>query len=98
MPSIMNLAMPESMIKSIENMAKTKNCSSNTIVKLAVAKFLFNQTLLTPEIHKDKTNADKVARKPMDLSKEIPMEKIISVQYTLDDGRIIHILRERKMR
>lgn len=90
--------MPESMIKSIENMAKTKNCSSNTIVKLAVAKFLFDQTLLMPEILKDKTNEDKSTRKPTDLSNEIPMEKIISVQYILDDGRIIRILREKNTR
>ena len=93
---MMNLTIPESMMKSIENMAKTKNCSSNTIVKLAVAKFLFNQTLQTPDIHEDKNDTGKSIRKSTDLSKEIPMEKIIAVQYTLDDGRIIRILREKK--
>ncbi|HJT10108.1 MAG TPA: hypothetical protein VJ771_04930 [Candidatus Nitrosotalea sp.] len=65
---------------------------------MAVAKFLFNQTLQTPDIHKDKDITDKSIHKSTDLSKEIPMEKIISVQYTLDDGRIIHILREKKTR
>jgi len=93
---MMNLTIPESMMKSIENMAKTKNFSSNTIVKLAVAKFLFNQTLQTPDIHEDKNDTGKSIRKSTDLSKEIPMEKIIAVQYTLDDGRIIRILREKK--
>ena len=95
---MLNLIMSESMMKSIENMAKTKNCSSNTIVKLAVAKFLFNQTLQTPDIHKDKDGTDKSTYKPTDLSKEIPIEKIIAVRYTLDDGRIIHILREKNIR
>ncbi len=95
MPSVMNVAMPEAMIESIENLAKVKNCSSNTVIKLAVAKFLFDQDLSTPETHNDETKINRTA--PEDVLREIPMEKIVAVHYTLDDGRVIHILRERKL-
>ncbi|HKU32939.1 MAG TPA: hypothetical protein VJR22_03735 [Candidatus Nitrosotalea sp.] len=98
MRNILSVTMPEAMIKSIEDISEAKNCSSNTIIKLAVAKFLFDQTLLTPEIHKVDMNEVRTMSKSADVFEEIPLEKIISVQYTLDDGRVIHILRERKSR
>ena len=93
MDSIVSVIMPEAMVSSIENLAKNKNCSKNTILKLAVAKFLFDQTLQTPKIF-DKKIQVKQLKTSDDIANEIPLDKIISVQYTLDDGRVIHILRE----
>lgn len=88
--------MPGSMISSIDNLSKIKNCSSNTIIKLAIAKFLFEHSSPEPEIYKDKYNhSQKRSDNPF---KEIPFDKIISVQYTLNDGRVIHVIRQSKLR
>ncbi len=92
----MNIVMPESMMASIDNLSKSKNCSSNTIVKLAVARFLFDQTLPIPEVYENKFKQLEAVSN--DIIKEIPLDKIVSVQYTLDDGRVIHVKRQSKMR
>lgn len=98
MEGMMNIIIPDAMISSIETMAKSKNCSKNTVVKLAVAKFLFDQTLTPPQVFENKIKIKHSGNAPIDISNEIPLEKIVSVQYTLDDGRIIHIIRESKIR
>lgn len=97
MDGIMSIIIPESMITSIENLSESKNCSQNTIIKLAVAKFLFDQALQTPEVFKNKKTTKESEKIQHDIVKEIPLDKIVSVQYTLDDGRIIHIIRQSKM-
>ncbi len=86
--------MPESMIKGIDSLSRDKNCSSNTIIKLAIAKFLFDQDLPSPKVGKNEYRQIQ----SNDISREIPVDKIIAVQYTLNDGRIIHIMRQSKLR
>ncbi len=98
MDSVISIIMSEAMIESIKVLSKSKNCSSNTIIKLAVAKFLFDQTLSTPEIYADRNEYRQLARQQDDITKEIPLDRIIAVQYTLDDGRVIHVKRQSKMR
>lgn len=84
------------MMIGIDNLSKIKNCSSNTIIKLAIAKFLFDQSSPEPEIYKNEYN--RIQKRSDDLFKEIPLDKIISVQYTLNDGRVIHVIRQSKLR
>ncbi len=88
--------MPESMIRCIDNLSRNKNCSKNTIIKLAVAKFLFNQDLPNPEISKNEHRGTEVQSDDA-ICEEIPIDKIVSVQYTLSDGRVIHIIRQSKL-
>lgn len=92
----MSITIPESMMIGIDNLSKIKNCSSNTIIKLAIAKFLFDQSSPEPEIYKNEYN--RIQKRSDDLFKEIPLDKIISVQYTLNDGRVIHVIRQSKLR
>ena len=98
MDSILSVIVPEAMIKSIESMSKNKNCSSNTVIKLAIAKFLFDQTLSTPEVCKDQKEQKQILTQSQDLSEEIPLDRIVAAQYTLDDGRVINVIRQSKMR
>ncbi|GEM_PF-1618053 len=98
MDKILSLKMPEAMISSIENLSRTKNCSTNTVIKLAVAKFLFDQTLSEPEVLETKNESRAPHESIGDISKQLPLDRIISVQYTLDDGRVIHIMRQSKLR
>ena len=96
MDKIITMRMPEAMVSSIAHLSKDKNCSINTVIKLAIAKFLFDQTLPEPEICQttapvaDSGNLD-------DISNQLPLDRIVSVQYTLDDGRVIHIMRQSKI-
>lgn len=83
------------MMTGIDNLSKTKNCSNNTIIKLAIAKFLFDQSSPEPEICKSEYN--RIQKRSDDLFEEIPLDKIISVQYTLNDGRVIHVIRQSKL-
>ncbi|MFZ1077231.1 MAG: hypothetical protein WAN47_07360 [Nitrosotalea sp.] len=92
----MSITMPESMITCVDNLSRSKNCSSNTIIKLAIAKFLFDQSSTEPEIYK---NEYKYIKEQSDkIFKDVPLDKIVSVQYTLNDGRVIHIIRQSKLR
>ncbi|HJU13855.1 MAG TPA: hypothetical protein VJ792_05305 [Candidatus Nitrosotalea sp.] len=88
------LTMPEAMASAIGELANERNCSSETIMKLAVARFLFDHTFQEPEVSKGEyvatTDAADAARTPSGL----PIDRIVSVQYTLDDGRVIHLLRQ----
>ena len=96
MDEILNVNMPEAMISGIGNLAKQRNCSVNTVVKLAVAKFLFDQTFQQPNIYPGETRINHGEKNSDDLLREIPLDRIVSVQYTLDDGRTIHVLRGSK--
>lgn len=87
--------MPESMLKCVERLSKAKNCSSSTLVKLAIAKFLFDQDLPKPEITKNEHKAIRIQSN--NISEEIPIAKIVSVQYNLNDGRTIYIIRQSKL-
>jgi hypothetical protein len=92
----MSITIPESMITCINNMSRSKNCSSNTIVKLAIAKFLFDQSIPEPEVCKKEYKY--IQKQSDDICNEISLDKIVSIQYTLDDGRVIHIMRQSKLR
>ena len=91
-----SINMPEAMVRSVENITRIKNCTANTIIKLAIARFLFDQTIKAPEVCKN--DVDKNSRSiDNEFCDTIPLERIVAVQYTLDDGRIIHIIREKKL-
>ncbi|MDE1861902.1 MAG: hypothetical protein KGI33_03210 [Thaumarchaeota archaeon] len=90
--------MPEAMMRSLQDLSKGKNCSSNTIIKLAIAKFLFDQTLKGPQAETLEFGDVPTDRSDDGLCEKIPLDRIVSVRYTLDDGRIIHVVRERKIR
>lgn len=92
----MSITIPESMAMCIDNLSRIKNCSSNTIIKLAIAKFLFDQSSPEPKIYKNEPNS--IQKQSDYISKEIPLDKIVSVQYTLNDGRVIHVIRQSKLR
>lgn len=93
---VMSIAIPASMIMCIDNLARSKNCSRDTIIKLAIAKFLFDQSSPEPEVYKNEYR--RMQKQSDDILKEIPLDKIVSIQYTLNDGRVIHIIRQSKLR
>lgn len=90
----MSIVIPASMIMCVDNLSRSKNCSSNTIIKLAIAKLLFDQSSPEPEVYKNEY--EHIQKQSDDISKEIPLDKIVSIQYTLNDGRVIHIIRQSK--
>lgn len=83
------------MIKAIVDSCKQKKCTRQEFIKTALSKMLF-----------DESNAEIVSKSVQILEKqdgekdntyEIPLDKVVSVQYTLDDGKIIHVVRESKI-
>ena len=83
------------MIKAIVGLCKQKKYTRQEFIKTALSKMLF-----------DESNADVVSNsvhisEKQDGEKgdmyEIPLDKVVSVQYTLDDGKIIHVVRESKI-
>ena len=92
----MNITLPGSMITCVNNLSRSKNCSSNTIIKLAIAKFLFDQSSPEPEVYRNEYKY--IQKQSENIFKEIPLDEIVSVQYTLNDGRVIHIIRQSKLR
>lgn len=92
------LTMPEAMLSAIGELASERNCSTETIMKLAVAKFLFDHTLQEPEMSNGGQISGLGGEKSLGMPSELPLDRIVSVQYTLDDGRIIHVLRQSMLR
>lgn len=93
---VMSITIPTSMIMCVDNLSKSNNCSRDTIIKLAIARFLFDQSSPEPEVYKNEYR--HMQKQSDDISKEIPLDKIVSIQYTLNDGRVIHIIRKSKLR
>lgn len=98
MDRLVSVIMPEAMTSAVEKLSNDKNCSKNTLIKLAVARFLFDQTYQKPEICPSNNHTKAHDTKVDKITKEIPLDRVVSVQYTMDDGRIIRIARLSKNR
>ena len=86
------------MIQSINKASKKEGCTSQDLIRTAISKMLFEQFKPAPESN---TLTEKdIQVGPSEDSKggnyDIPLERIIAVRYTLDDGKIIHIMRGKK--
>ncbi len=98
MTDTITLDLPNAMIQSINKASKKEGCTSQELIRTAISKMLFEQFKPAPE-------SNMLTTKDMHLgpsensdnnSYEIPLERIIAVRYTLDDGKIIHIMRGKK--
>ena len=86
------------MIQGIDKACKKDGCTSQEFIRIAISKMLFEQFKPAPE-------SNILVTKEMNLGSsndsdnpcyDIPLERIIAVRYTLDDGKIIHIMRGKK--
>lgn len=83
------------MIQSISDICKKEGCTRQELIRIAISRMLFEKSKLPPAANlsipeeaysSPKTNLESS-------SCDIPLDKIISVRYTLDDGKVIHIMR-----
>lgn len=82
------------MIQSINDVCKKGGYSRQELIRVAISKMLFEQfksesklnLVITEQGCSPKTNLDNS-------NYDIPLDKIVSVRYTLDDGKVIHIMR-----
>lgn len=98
MTDTITLDLPHAMIQSISKASKKEGCTSQELIRTAISKMLFEQFKPAPESNTltTKDMCIKPGENSSDGSYEIPLERIIAVRYTLDDGKIIHIMRGKK--
>ncbi len=86
------------MIQGINKASKKEGCTNQEFIRIAISKMLFEQFKPAPESNTLTTKDMRVrpSEDSVDGSYEIPLERIIAVRYTLDDGKIIHIMRGKK--
>lgn len=98
MTDTITLDLPHAMIQGINKASKKEGCTSQEFIRTAISKMLFEQFKPAPE--SNTLTAKDMGVRPsenlVDGSYEIPLERIIAVRYTLDDGKIIHIMRGKK--
>lgn len=85
------------MIQSISEVCKKEGCTRQELIRIAISKVLFEKCKSLPEANM--TIPEVHSNSPTNLensSYDIPLDKIISVRYTLDDGKVIHIMRGKK--
>lgn len=96
MSSVITINIPNAMLQSIDENCKMQKTTRQEMVRTAIARMLFEAT--QTEQHtvilpcKDAQSQDSSEN----VTYEIPLDKIVSVQYTLNDGKIINIMREKK--
>jgi len=92
------LDLPNAMIQSINKASKKEGCTSQELIRTAISKMLFEQFKPAPESNMFTTKDIHLgpSENSDNSSYEIPLERIIAVRYTLDDGKIIHIMRGKK--
>lgn len=83
------------MIKAIVGLCKQKKCTRQEFIKTALSRMLFDESN-TEAVSKSVQISEKQDGEK-DNTYEIPLDKVVSVQYTLDDGKIIHVVRESKI-
>lgn len=85
-------------MQGINKICKKDGSTSQEFIRIAISKMLFEQFKSAPE-------SNVLVTKEMGLGSsenlgdpcyEIPLERIVAVRYTLDDGKIIHIMRGKK--
>lgn len=82
------------MIQSINEVCKKGGYTRQELIRVAISKMLFEQFKSEPELNMSVTVQDTSSQTNSENSNcDIPLDKIISVRYTLDDGKVIHIMR-----
>lgn len=86
------------MIQGIDDACKRQKCTRQELIRIAISKILFEENISTAESYVAISQDSKhQLQSNIDNSEyDIPLDRIISVQYTLDDGKIIQIVREKK--
>lgn len=86
------------MIQSISEVCKKEGCTRQELIRNAISKMLFEKYKSTPDANLSvPEEADSNQQTSLENSNyDIPLDKIISVRYTLDDGKVIHIMRGKK--
>ncbi len=86
------------MVQSINDVCKKGGYTRQELIRVAISKMLFEQFKPAPEsnmvISEEKYSDAQTNSENSNY--EIPLDKIISVRYTLDDGKVIHIMRGKK--
>lgn len=91
------LELPHALVQSINKACKKEGCTSQELIRVAISKMLFEQSRPSPDSEMLVKKTDLAPNNSVtDASYEIPLDRIIAVRYTLDDGKIIHIMRGKK--
>jgi effector-binding domain-containing protein len=90
--------LPDAMIQSMNELCQKKGLTNQEFIKTAISTMLFEQFKSSPEVSISiNQENDFNLQKNVNISNyEIPLDKVITVQYTLEDGKIIHIIRGKK--
>ena len=92
------LSLPHAMIQSISDVCKKEGCTRQELIRIAISKMLFEKCKSPPDANI--SISEEVYSNQQTISEnsnyDIPLDKIISVRYTLDDGKVIHIMRGKK--
>lgn len=92
------LSLPHAMIQSISDVCKKEGRTRQELIRIAISKMLFEKSKSSSE--DNMPSPEEAYSNPQTNSEnssyEIPLDKIISVRYTLDDGKVIHIMRGKK--
>ena len=86
------------MIQSISDVCKKEGYTRQELIRTAISRMLFEKSKSQPEPNISITEA-RYLDPQTNLENsiyDIPLDKIISVRYTLDDGKVIHIIRGKK--
>lgn len=82
------------MIQSINDVCKKGGYTRQELIRVAISKMLFEQFKSDPEPNMSTTEQDsKLQINSENSNYDIPLDRIISIRYTLDDGKVIHIMR-----
>lgn len=84
------------MIQSIDEACKIQGVTRQELIRIATAKMLFEENTSPIESHTVVLPDRNTQTNSENSTCEIPLDKIISVQYTLNDGKVINIIREKK--
>ena len=97
MLNAITINLPDAMIQSIDENCKIQGITRQELIRIATAKMLFEENDPTTELHTVVLPDRSTQTNSESSTYEIPLDKIVSVQYTLNDGKIINIMREKKI-
>lgn len=97
MSNAITINLPDAMIQSIDENCKIQGITRQELIRIATAKMLFEENGSTTELHTIVLPDRSTQTNSESSTCEIPLDKIVSVQYTLNDGKIINIMREKKI-
>ena len=97
MLNAITINLPDAMIQSMDENCKIQGITRQELIRIATAKMLFEENGPTTELHTVVLSDRSTQTNSESSTYEIPLDKIVSVQYTLNDGKIINIMREKKI-